>query len=199
MELLHAREASMAVMWRWIVIALGGALVCTVGDHLHATHGVLGYPHVFVWNQAWWVPLLFFCSTIAALFGARFMRTMFKAPPLAPNDSRFIAGDAIGLSAAYALTSFTHTAPNETMLLLIAFWLARILATPTPPWVIALSLASAFTGPLVEATLSACGLFAYTHPDFIGVARWLPGIYLFVAPISARFEALLALGDHEKT
>ncbi len=188
----------MAVMWRWIVIALGGALVCTVGDHLHATHGVLSYPRVFAWNQAWWVPLLFFCSTTAALFGARFMRELFKAPPLAPNRPSFVIRDAIAFTAAYALTSFTHAAPNETMLLLIACWLARILVTPTPRWIIALSLASAVTGPLVEATLSACGLFAYTHPDFIGVARWLPGIYLFVAPISARFEAILTVGDHEK-
>jgi hypothetical protein len=182
----------MARMWRWIVIALGGAAICTVGDHLHATHGVLGYSDVFAWNQAWWVPLLFFCSTLIALIGSRVTRKMFDAPPLAPNNPRLMAADLVAFAAAYSLTSFTHAAPNETMLILVAFWIARILITPTPKWVIAFSLISAITGPLVEATLSRCGLFAYTHPDFLGVARWLPGIYLFVAPAIARFEAILS-------
>ena len=187
----------MARMWRWIVIATLGAILCTIGDHLHATHGVLSYPLVFAWNQAWWVPLLFFCSTLASLAGARFMRTMFRAPPLAPNDARMIAGDGLAFAAAYSLTSFTHAAPNETMLLLFAFWGARMLITPTPAWVVALSLASAIAGPLAEATISSCGLFSYTHPDFAGVTRWLAGIYLFVAPISARLEALLSAQNHE--
>jgi hypothetical protein len=181
-------------MWRWIAFAMGGAVLCTIGDHLHATHGVLGYPQVFAWNQAWWVPLLVFCSTLAALAGARFMRTAFKAPPLAPNDARLFAGDALAFAAAYALTSFTHAAPNETMLLLFAFWGARLLLVPTPAWVVAFSIASAITGPLVEATISSCGLFSYTHPDFAGVARWLPGIYLYVAPVCARAEAFLSKG-----
>ncbi|MEO9233498.1 MAG: hypothetical protein ABI421_09210 [Polyangiaceae bacterium] len=185
-------------MWRWIAIATGGALICTIGDHLHATHGVLGYPQVYAWSQAWWVPLLFFCGTLLALAGSRMCRTIFKAPPIAPNDTRLVAADAIAFAAAYALTSFTHAAPNETMLILVAFWVARILMMPTPKWIIAFSLLSAVVGPLTEAIISACGLFAYAHPDFVGVARWLPGIYLFVAPVSARFEALLSEGDHER-
>ncbi|MEO8878718.1 MAG: hypothetical protein ABI461_24220 [Polyangiaceae bacterium] len=178
-------------MWRWIVVAIIGSVICTVGDHLHATHGVLGYTHVFAWNQAWWVPLLFFGATLGSIGGAHVVRRLFKAPPLAPNSLKLIIGDGIAFAAACALTSFTHTAPNETMLLLAAFWLARVLITPTPPWLIALSFTSAIMGPLVEATVSGFGLFAYTHPDFVGVSRWLPGIYLYTAPISARLEALL--------
>jgi hypothetical protein len=187
----------MAMVWRWIAIAAGGALVCTLGDHLHATHGVLGYTDVFTWSQAWWVPLLFFCSTLMALVGARTTRRMFEAPPLDPNPPSLVALDAIAFGVAYALTSFTHASPNLTIAILAIFWLIRIVAIKTPKWVIAFSLASAVTGPLVEATISRCGLFAYTHPDFVGVARWLPGIYLFVAPVAARFEALLSTADSE--
>lgn len=165
----------MAGMWRWIVIAMGGALLCTLGDHLHATHGVLGYTDVFAWSQAWWVPLLFFCSTLVALIGSRVSRKMFEAPPLAPNNPRLMAADGVAFAAAYGLTSFTHAAPNETMLILVAFWIARILITPTPKWVIAFSLISAITGPIVEATLSRFGLFAYTHPDFSASRAGCPG------------------------
>ena len=66
----------MGVMWRWIVIAAGGALVCTLGDHLHATHDVLGYTDVFAWNQAWWVPLLFATASLAAVLGATPLRRL---------------------------------------------------------------------------------------------------------------------------
>jgi len=38
---------------RWLVLALVGAVICTVCDHLHATHGVLVYVHPVAWDQAW--------------------------------------------------------------------------------------------------------------------------------------------------
>ena len=175
---------------RWILVALGGAVVCTLGDHLHATHGVLTYAHPSFWNQAWWVFPLFFAASLAALFGARATRKLFRAAPLASSDWRLVAADAIAFVTAYAMTSFTHEAANATLAVLAAFWIARMLAG-APPWLVALSLANAVAGPLVEAAISSTGAFTYDHPDFVLVARWLPGIYLHVAPISARLEALL--------
>ncbi|MGH7285530.1 MAG: hypothetical protein ACRELY_28750 [Polyangiaceae bacterium] len=175
---------------RWILVALVGAAICTLGDHLHATHGVLTYAHVAFWNQAWWVFPLFFVASLAAVFGARVTRKMFRAAPLAPNDARRIAADGIAFATAYAMTSFTHEAANATLAVLVAFWIARMLAG-APRWLVVLSLANAALGPLVEAAISSTGAFTYDHPDFMLVARWLPGIYLHVAPISARLEALL--------
>ena len=177
-------------MTRWILVALVGAVACTLGDHLHATHGVLTYAHPSVWNQAWWVLPLFFGASLAALFGARVTRKMFRAAPLAPNDPRLVAADGIAFMTAYAMTSFTHDAANATLAVLFAFWIVRMLAG-APTWLVVLSLANAVAGPLVEAAISSTGAFTYDHPDFVLVARWLPGIYLHVAPISARLEALL--------
>lgn len=177
-------------MTRWILVALCGAVACTLGDHLHATHGVLTYAHPAFWDQAWWVLPLFFAASLAALFGARVTRRMFKAAPLSPNDPKLVAADGIAFATAYAMTSFTHEAANATLAVLVAFWIVRMLAG-APPWLIVLSLANAIAGPLVEAAISSAGGFAYDHPDFMLVARWLPGIYLHVAPISARLEALL--------
>ncbi len=171
-------------------MALVGAVVCTFGDHLHATHGVLTYAHPALWDQAWWVLPLFFVASLAALLGARVTRKMFRAPPLSPNDARLVAADGIAFVTAYTMTSFTHPAANATLAVLVAFWIARMLAG-APRWLVVLSLANAIAGPLVEAAISSTGAFTYDHPDLMLVARWLPGIYLHVAPISARLEALL--------
>lgn len=170
-------------------MALAGAVMCTVLDHLHATHGVLGYAHVAFWDQAWWVPLNFLLASLAAVGGAHMTRRLFRAAPLAPNGSRLIAADGLAFAAAYAMTSFTHEAPTATLLVLVAFWLCRMLLG-APRWVVVQSLLVALVGPLVEAAISSTGAFAYEHPDALLVTRWLPGIYLFVGPISARLEAV---------
>ena len=55
----------------YVVLALVGATICTFGDYLHASHGVLAYPHVAFGVQDWWVPFLFAGASLACVFGAR--------------------------------------------------------------------------------------------------------------------------------
>ena len=50
-----------------------------------------------------------------------------------------------------------------------------------PAWLVVYSLLVAAGGTLFEARWSTLGFFYYSSPDFIGVPRWLPGIYLHVA------------------
>jgi hypothetical protein len=52
-------------------------------------------------------------------------------------------------------------------------------------------LLAALSGVLFEATLSALGGFAYIDPDFLGVPRWLPGLYLHAALAAVRIRGLL--------
>lgn len=180
---------------RWVVLALVGAAVCTVCDHLHATHGVLFYPHVAFWSQAWWVPLLFAGASLAAVAGATPVRRAFGARGEAAPTARQIAGDGLAFVTAYAYTSFApHDRPNVTLALLVAWWLARVLRD-RPAWLVAYSLLTAVAGTLFEAGWSALGFFAYHHPDFIGVPRWLPGIYLHVALLAGPLERTLRGAD----
>jgi hypothetical protein len=186
-------------MARWIILAIVGSIVCTIGDHLHATHGVLWYPHVFAWDQAWWVPLLFACASVAAVLGATpFRRLLSRGREDAAPTAREIAGDGIAFFTAYAFTSFMPAdLPNVTLGLLFAWWLARVVRG-RPAWQIAFSIAMAAAGTLFEAGWSALGFFYYRHPDFIGVGRWLPGIYLHAALLAAPLERTLrgAEGSH---
>jgi hypothetical protein len=182
---------------RWLVLALCGAAICTVCDHLHATHGVLWYTHPVVWDQAWWVPLLFAGASLAAVGGATPIRRLFGARVTAPPSVRQVAGDGIAFIAAYAYTSFAPAdRPNVTLALLGAWWLSRVVRD-REPWLIAYSLVMAVAGSAFEATWSALGFFAYHHPDIAGVPRWLPGIYLHVALVAGPLERVLRGADSD--
>src|SRR5258708_7440388 len=127
-------------MARWIILAIVGSIVCTIGDHLHATHDVLAYPHVVFWNQAWWVPLPFAGAAVVAVLGATPIRRLFGARVEPSPTARQIAGDGIAFATAYAFTSFVPaTTPNVTLALLAAWWLARVVRG-RPTWLIVYSL-----------------------------------------------------------
>jgi hypothetical protein len=182
-------------MMPWVILAVVGAIVCTVGDHLHATHDVLAYPHVFLWQQAWWVPLLFAGASLAAVLGATPFRRGLGGAHEPAATARQIAGDGIAFVTAYAYTSFAPaTSPNVTLALLAAWWLARVVRGRAA-WLVVYSLATAAAGTLFEAGWSALGFFHYLRPDFIGVPRWLPGIYLHAALLAGPLERTLRGSD----
>ncbi len=168
---------------RWLLAAVAGSILCTVLDHLHATYDVLYYRAPFVWAQAWWVPLLFFSGTLATLNGSRILKRVFGGEDLNATP-RQIAGATVAFTAAYAFTSFGHTQPNVVLAMLVAWWVARVVSN-APMWLIAFSLVTAVLGACFEAVLSSTGAFYYHHPDFMGVPRWLPGIYLHAALFAA--------------
>jgi hypothetical protein len=182
---------------RLVGAALVGAVLCTVGDHLHATNDVLSYPVVFAWSQAWWVPLLFVGASLAAVTGAGTARRLAGAPPLASPGPARLAGDVLSFATAYAFTAYAHTLPNVVLAVLVAWWVARMLsfsAGAAPRWILLLSLATAVLGTGFEAAWSALGFFHYHHPDVAGVPRWLPGIYLHVAPLAVSFATFIGRG-----
>jgi hypothetical protein len=166
---------------RWLAVAVVGAVVCTIGDHLHVVCGVLFYPYPTLADQAWWVPPLFAASSLAAIVavplvrGARFGG---KGAPSHPSG-RAILGDSFAFFTAYAFTAFGSPLPNVVLGVLTAFWMARVLRG-VPRWVIVYSLGAAIVGPLAEAAISSLGGFAYRAPDFLLVPRWLPALYLHV-------------------
>jgi hypothetical protein len=175
---------------RWVSAAIAGSILCTVGDHLHATYGVLYYPAPFVWAQAWWVPLLFFCASLATLGGAGIVKRFFGGEGLAAS-TRQLVGTTIAFATAYAFTAFAHSQPNVVLALLVAWWMARVVSN-APPWLVAFSLVTAVLGSSFEAVLSSTGAFYYHHPDFMGVPRWLPGIYLHAALLAAPLYEVVA-------
>jgi hypothetical protein len=172
----------------WLVAAIVGGLVCLVGDHLHVSQGVLFYPHPDVWQQAWWVFPLFFFSTLAVVAGAKLAN-----PSASSSPWRTLIADAVAFAAAYAFTAFASPFPNLVLVVLLAAWGLRI-ARGMPVRLVCVCFLTAIAGTVFEITLSGSGGFTYLHPDFLGVPRWLPVLYLHAAVAGASVRVMLAPG-----
>jgi hypothetical protein len=155
-----------------------GGLVC---DQIHVQGHVLAYPRAVLLGQDFWVAPNFGAGTLLMLAGsAAFARPIADAP--APP--RRIAIDAAWFVAAYLASSIfaAHVAP--LLAAYVVTFLARTLPRPRAALRVAHGLALAAGGVAWEAGLSALHLFHYTHPDVLGVAAWLPGLYLAGAPLA---------------
>jgi len=178
---------------KWIVLALVGSALCTVGDHLHATCGVLEYRHVFFWDQAWWVPPLFMGAALAAVLGCKpFLDWGKRTGEVRRPDARQLLADGLGFFAAYAYTSFAaHDHPNVTLAVLVIAFIVRVLGERRPTWLVASCVALAAGGVLTEFAVSSTGGFHYLHPDFLATPRWLAGIYLHAGLIAGELAILM--------
>lgn len=173
---------------RWAVALLAGGLIATVGDHLHVVYGVLYYPHPAIFRQAWWVLPLFVSATWSMVSGADTVRRALGGEPLAAKlgEALLAAG---AFFVAYAFTAVAAELPTFVLVVLVLTWLPRVRGLPR--WILIFALVVAACGVGFEAGLSRLGGFYYVNPDFLGVPRWLPGLYLHAALAAPRIRALL--------
>jgi hypothetical protein len=171
---------------RWLVLAIVGALLCTVGDHFHATQGVLVYRQVFAWSQAYWIPPLFALAAIVCVASAR----MFLSRDAAAPELRILVGDALGFSGGYLYTSFAAPEhPNVTLLVLGVAFVVRVIGERRPFAIIVYCLLLGVGGVVSEGLMSSMGGFHYLHPDLFMTPRWLGGIYLHVGLLTSDIAA----------
>jgi len=180
---------------RWGVACTVGGVACVVGDHLHVAEGVLFYPNRALWDQAWWVFPLFFGATVAVLSSIRFVHP--EPDPLASleNLNRAAAADFLGFLTAYAFTAFGSSMPNVVLWTLVALFVLRVVRGMAPRHVL-FCLGVAVAGTSWEAMWSGIGMFTYHHPDFLGVPRWLPALYLHAA-VAADSARRVVVGNRE--
>jgi len=177
-------------MGAWATIAVMGAIICTICDHLHVINGVLSYPHVVFWGEAWWVPLLFATASVVIVANARVVRRVLGGAVLPWPTVGRVLGGGLAFVTAYAFTAYGHAQPDVVLWVLVGFWAARALTVPG--WVVIYSIVVAVGGSAFEGTWSMLGFFHYHHPDVYGVPRWLPGIYLHVAFLTVDLERVLS-------
>jgi hypothetical protein len=172
----------------WTVAILSGAVVATTGDHLHVVYGVLFYPHPVLFQQPIWVFPLFMGASWAMVLGSPKIGRAPTGTPVRAN----LADAALATGAffiAYAFTAVAAELPNFVLVVLVLTWLMRVRSLPRA--VLLYGLVAAAGGVAFESTLSAFGGFYYLNPDFLGVPRWLPGIYLHAAVAGIRIRQLL--------
>lgn len=151
---------------------------------------MLWYPKPDFWSQSWWVPLLFAGASIAVVAGAGLTRKLLRGAPVGKPTAGRLLGDLVAFVTAYVYTSYGHEKPDVVGGVLVGFWLARVLGS-RPRWLIVYSILVGIGGTAFESFWSKLGFFYYHHPDFAGVPRWLPGIYLHVAFLGASLNRLV--------
>jgi hypothetical protein len=173
----------------WLLVALGGGVICTLCDYLHVAYGVTAYARPVAFGQAWWVLPLFASVSALAVFGASVVRRAFGGRSLPAPAALELSGDVATFVTAYVFTALASTLPTVVLLVLVGWWAGR--AARLPLWVTAFSLGTAIAGSLTEAVMGQLGLFWHLRRDFLGVVRWLPAMYLHAALLAAPLESLL--------
>lgn len=176
-------ETSDAWKGQWLraalVLALLGATLGVSLDVMHVATGTTAYPHPDVFGIAWWVFPLF--ASAGILFG--FARPAWerllnwRTPP--PSWPRTVLGIAFFTAAYLASGTLDLGAPGKFAVLSVLAGLSWGL-TDRSLLGAGLGLGAAIGGTAFEAGLIHLGTFRYVHPDFAGVAMWLPILYVTV-------------------
>jgi hypothetical protein len=172
-----------------------GAVVGTLGDRIHTHYGVLGYPRVVAFGEAWFVPFLMGGAGIALVSGQALVRRALSLPAArATGDGRAVVTAFAWFACAYFASGVFQNYPVALTVAFVGAFLGRALGrvdAPGPRGSAALfagALLTAVGGSLFESALSATGAFAYAMPDALGVPIWLPGLYLHAAMLARAID-----------
>jgi hypothetical protein len=173
-----------------------GAIGGLVGDMCHVQSGTTVYledPLPYVWDSQMWFPIMVGGGTaalgwIGGMLGARASEAE-RAEPL-----RAAAAMIASVLALYALTAIVRGEPGSVGIVLcwaVAALICARFAQDRADWICA-ALAMLF-GVGTEIALSAAGVFEYADDieQILGVAAWLPALYLAYGVVASRLGVLL--------
>lgn len=160
-----------------LILAALGAALGPVLDYAHVATGAIRYGES-VRFVPWWVPLLYTGAALSIGLSHPITDTILRHPrrlPLTPARvaAGFVAFCAIWFaSGALPGSSAIVTAILAPASLAVWWWLDRTAIG------LLMAAITAVGGSLTEITLSRAGLFSHTHQDVLGLAYWLPWIYV---------------------
>jgi hypothetical protein len=158
---------------RLVVVALVGAVAGTLCDQIHVIGGVIVYRDPLLFGQPWWVPVQYGLALVAGCLVAGKRKT----EPIVVASAWFLG--------AYLATAVFQRWPLPVALILGAIGLIRAMRQRS----LAFGLAIALFGLVWEAALTSTGAFSYRHPNVLGVAYWLPALYINAAPLLSAVAA----------
>jgi hypothetical protein len=175
-----------------VIIVLGGVLG-TAADMIHTASGALYYPAPAFLGEASWVPPFFAAVALVACLGHRLTRRVLGGR--GAGEGLFAAG--AWFFGAYGATGLLHRWPVALLALLLATFALRVALEPglRTRAGAAFTLSMALVGPAYEVWFTAQGAFFYAHPDVLGIALWLPGLYLHAAPFIGALDRWWETGN----
>ena len=161
-----------------IILVLLGATFGSLFDWLHVKTGAIAYAKPTSLGIAWWVPLLY--STAALAIGLSHPmadRLLGRVERVAHTRARLVFGFVAFCAIWFATGALPFSSAIVAAMLApvsLAIWFAL-----DRTWQgLLLASSTAVFGFAFEALLSRLGLFRHIHPDVLGIAIWLPTIYV---------------------
>ena len=180
-----------------IVLFAVGAVGGLIGDMCHVQSGTTVYledPLPYVWESQLWFPLMVGGGTAAlGWIGVRLGASASGEERQQPL--RIAAAMIAAVLALYAVTALVRGEPSSAGIVLcwgVAALICLRFARDRADWICA-ALAMLF-GVGTEVVLSAAGVFEYADDieQILGVAAWLPALYLAYGVVASRLGALLS-------
>jgi hypothetical protein len=176
-----------------LLFILGG-VAALIGDHSHVVTRTTEYytdAVPFLWSSPFWFPLLVGGATVSLAE----LRLHLPAPRSSGTVRHGVAGVAVVIGM-YVTTALVHNAPIvPAMTLICVAAVVTWCVLGDGPGAICGAVA-AIVGPVVEISLVAAGVFAYTDGSdgLFGVGPWLVPLYFAFGVVVALLGELVAGG-----
>lgn len=167
-----------------------GAAGGLIGDAGNVQSGATVYAETdvpFVWESPVWFAVLVGLATVTT------GEVRLRLGPARPGtDARIGVAAFAAVIAIYALTSIVGDDTLPSVVLVTSLGVLVVALVADRPGVVC-ALLACLIGPLAEAAIVALDLSEYTGANdaLIGVAFWLPGLYLAFGAAVARIAELL--------
>lgn len=179
-----------------------GAVGGLIGDMCHVESGTTAYledPLPYVWRSQLWFPLMTGAGTAAlGWLRVRFGPRDEGGAAVAEEPGREVLAMVVAILGLYALTALIRGEPPEPAVVLVYAVAALICSRFAQARAdLACGLLAAAFGVTTEIVLAAAGVFQYAEdvPSFLGVATWLPALYVAYGVVAARLGVTVAAGD----
>jgi hypothetical protein len=161
-----------------VVLALLGATFGTLFDYAHVRTGAIVYPGPPVFGVPWWVPLLYTGAALSIGLSTPIADGLLGRRARFPDTPARLGAGFVGLCAVWFASGALPLGSAVVAGILAAASLGMWWGLDRTWQGLAEAAATAVGGCAVEVTLSRAGLFQHTHQDMLGLAWWLPWIYV---------------------
>ena len=143
---------------------------------MHVATGTTAYDAPVAFGLAWWAPLLFAAAAVAMGLARPLAERITGAMTAPPTGRRAVWGLVLFVLAYVASSVLPWPPPLVAGVIGVLFACAWRLGDGSAPG-LALALATAVIGTVVEVGLTSAGAFSHRDQEIAGVAAWLPALY----------------------
>jgi hypothetical protein len=168
----------MTIVRQLLVLAAFGAVVGPVLDFAHFRTGAIGYLTPVTFGVPWWVVIVYACAAVG-IGGShpRLDRLLGRRQRVPLTPALLVAG-VLALFAIWIASGLLPFSSGVVSAILAVASLGVWAALDRTAQGLALGAGTAAAGVLVEVVLVKAGLFYHAHADVLGVALWLPWLYV---------------------